>query len=103
LAKKFDLKNEHIVPTDHLAPAGYADQLIEEMNEKYGDIQNIALIGHQPYLGSLASTLITGDPNASIILKKGGVCRLSSDRLHYARCATLDWLLSPAQLAELGD
>jgi len=88
---------------DQLAPTGYADQLIDEINEKYGDIQNIAIIGHEPYLSNLASVLITGDPNASIILKKGGVCRLSVEKSQYGRCAMLEWLLSPTQLVEIGE
>lgn len=103
LAKKFDLKEERMICIDQLAPTGYADQLIDEINEKYGDIQNIAIIGHEPYLSNLASVLITGDPNASIILKKGGVCRLSVEKIQYGRCAMLEWLLSPTQLVEIGE
>ena len=101
LAKKFDLE-ERVFCIQQLSPTGYADHLIDEINEKYGEIQNIAIIGHEPYLGNLASVLITGGPNASIVLKKGGVCRLSIEKIQYGRCAMLEWLLSPAQLAEIG-
>jgi len=97
------LKEEQVICTDHLAPTGYADQLIDEINEKYGDVQHIALIGHEPYLSNLASVLITGDPNVSIILKKGGICRLSIEKIQYGRCAMMEWLLSPAQLVEIGE
>jgi len=45
--------------------------------------------------------LIAGDPDVSLNLKKGGVCCLSIDKLEYARCANLNWLLSPAQLVEM--
>jgi len=103
LAKKFDLKEEQIVCTDHLAPTGYADQLVNEINEKYSDVEHIALIGHEPYLSKFASVLMTGDPNASIVLKKGGVCRLAIEKIQYGRCAMLEWLLSPAQLVEIGE
>jgi len=77
--------------------------LIEEINEKYGEAEHIAVIGHEPTLSSLASMLITGDPNTSIILKKGGVCRLSIENLEYGRCGSLEWLLSPAQLARIAE
>jgi len=77
--------------------------LIEEINEKYGEAQHIVITGHEPYLSSLASMLITGDPNTSILLKKGGICRLSIETLQYSRCGTLEWLLSPAQLVEIGE
>jgi phosphohistidine phosphatase len=101
LAKKFELKEEQVVCTDHLAPTGYADQLIDEINEKYGDAQHLAIVGHEPYLINLASVLISGDPNVSIILKKGGVCRLSIEKIQYGRCAMMEWLLTPKIFTKL--
>jgi len=103
LRKAFDLNKTTLVQTEHLSPVGYGDQLIQLINEKYADVENIALVGHEPSLGIMASMLISGDPNLSLTLKKGGVCRLLTDTLQYGRCATLDWLLSPSQLAELGE
>jgi phosphohistidine phosphatase len=103
LRKTFGLERQAVVETEHLAPTGYGDQLIELINGRYAGLEAIALVGHEPALGSLASMLISGDPGLSLTLKKGGVCRLTVDTLQYGRCATLDWLLSPAQLAELGD
>ena len=103
LRKIFDLTKGDVIETEHLSPVGYGDQLIQLINEKYADMENITLVGHEPSLGILASMLISGDPNISLTLKKGGVCRLSADTLQYGRCATLDWLLSPSQLAELGE
>ena len=102
LAKKFDLKKEQVICTDHLAPTGHADQLVDEINEKYGNVGHIALIGHEPHLSNLASVLTTGDPNVSIVLKKGGICRLSIEKIQYGRCAMMEWLLSPALLVEIG-
>ena len=102
LAKSFDMDKGDVVVTGHLAPTGYADQLVTEIHEKYGDRESVALVGHEPYLSSLASMLLTGDANASILLKKGGVCRLSIEDLQYGRCASLEWLLSASQLGEIG-
>ena len=103
LRKVFDLGKSDVVETEHLAPTGYGDQLINLINEKYANIADLALVGHEPYLGNLISVLVAGDPNSSFTLKKGGVCRLSVDTLQYGRCATLDWLLAPSQLAELAE
>lgn len=103
LRKMFDLNKEDVVETEHLTPVGYGDQLINLINEKYANMENIALVGHEPSLGILTSMLVAGDPNLSLSLKKGGICRLSMDAVQYGRCATLDWLLSPSQLAELGE
>ncbi|HEU0297260.1 MAG TPA: phosphohistidine phosphatase SixA [Anaerolineales bacterium] len=103
LRKAFDLNEEDIVETEHLSPVGYSDQLIDLINEKYADIENIALVGHEPSLSNLVSILVTGDPNLALTLKKGGICRLAVDTLQYGRCATLEWLLSPSQLAEFSE
>jgi phosphohistidine phosphatase len=102
LRKAFDLKKDEVVETEHLSPLGYGDQLIELINEKYADVENIALVGHEPFLSNLVSVLVTGDPNLSLTLKKGGVCRLSVDTLQYGRCAILEWLFYPSQLAKFG-
>jgi phosphohistidine phosphatase len=99
----FNLKKDKVIETEHLAPMGYADQLICEINEKYSDVERIALVGHEPSLSHLVSVLVAGEPELSLTLKKGGVCRLSVGNLQYGRCAALDWLLSPSQLVELSD
>ena len=102
LAKKFELPKEKLITTEHLAPSGYPDRLVDEINKNYSEVENLALVGHEPYVGNLISMLISGDPTNSITLKKGGICRLSLERLQYGRCAALDWMLSPAQLVEIG-
>jgi phosphohistidine phosphatase len=103
LRKAFDLGKEAVLETEHLSPVGYSDQLINLINEKYADVENIALVGHEPSLSNLVSILVTGDPNLALTLKKGGICRLAVDTLQYGRCATLEWLLSPSQLAEFSE
>jgi phosphohistidine phosphatase len=102
LAKVLDLGKDKVIQTDQLSPTGYADQLIAEINEKYNHVEHMALVGHEPYLSSLVSMLLAGAPDISLNLKKGGICSLSVDHLAYARCANLNWLLSPAQLIEVG-
>jgi len=101
LFKAFDLKKEQVKLSDNLAPSGFAKDLIVEINEKY-PVENLVLVGHEPYLSELVAMLVAGDPSMSILMKKGGLCRLSIDNLIYGKCATLEWLLVPAQLARLG-
>jgi phosphohistidine phosphatase len=102
LAKKFDLAKAKVIITNNLTPTGYPDQLVEEINKTHAGVENIALVGHEPSLSNLVSMLVSGDPTLSVTLKKGGVCRLSLDNLSYGRCARLDWLVYPAQLAKIG-
>jgi phosphohistidine phosphatase len=103
LAKTFSLDDDRIIQTEHLTPTGSPDKLIDMINENDGDVENIAIVGHEPYLSRLVSMLIAGDPEISLNLKKGGICCLSVEKLIHARCATLNWLLSPAQLVQIGE
>ncbi len=102
LAKKFELGKDKILPTEALSPAGQFGDLVSEINAKCQGLESLALVGHEPYLSRLASLLISGDSNLSMTLKKGGVCCLSIDKLQAGRCATLEWLLTPAQLVGIG-
>lgn len=88
--------------TDNLIPMGNPDLLIAEINEKYS-VDSLAVIGHEPYLTTLISLLTAKSSPVEITLKKGGVCLLSTDDLHHTRRATLDWLLTPGVLVELGE
>jgi hypothetical protein len=42
--------------------------------------------------------VISGDPETSVLLKKGGFCKLSTEELKHGRCATLEFLLTPKQM-----
>ncbi len=99
LASGFKMKKK-IAFTDNLIPPGNFDRLIDEISEKY-NVDNLALVGHEPMLSSFISFLMTGNPDAAITLKKGGVCLLSVDDLRQERRAALQWLLTPAIMVEL--
>jgi phosphohistidine phosphatase len=100
LAKPYGLQDK-LVLTPALLPEAPASQIVNEINEKYTQSQDVVLIGHQPCLNILISMLISGDPTLNITLKKGGICRLAIATLRYDRCATLEWLLYPFQIAGL--
>jgi len=93
LAKELKYKEE-IVYSDSLVPMGEPGDMIGEINEKFS-VDELMLVSHEPNLSSLASFLLAGNQNLSINLKKGGVCCLSVDNLHYDRKATLEWLITP--------
>ncbi len=102
LADVFKMKKE-IVLSDNLVPLGNPELLIGEINEKYS-VDSIALVGHEPYLSALISLLIADNAKIEITLKKGGVCFLTADDLHHLdHRATLEWLLTPGILMEIGD
>lgn len=99
LADEFKMKNR-IAYSDNLIPPGNFEKLIEEIREKH-DVDNLALVGHEPMLSSLVSWLTTGNSGMNIVLKKGGVAYLVTDNLYEDHRATLMWLLSPSTLAKL--
>ena len=93
LAKELKYKEE-LAYSDLLMPMGEPSDMIGEINEKFS-VDELMLVGHEPNLGSLASVLLTGGPDLSVNFKKGGVCCLSADDLHYDRKASLEWLVTP--------
>ena len=95
-------KKKKFVLSDHLMPAGDMDLLIAEINEKY-TVDSLAIVGHEPYLSTLVSLLTAGGATVEMTFKKGGVCYLSTDDLHHTHKATLEWLLTPGVLVEIGD
>ena len=84
-----------------LAAGEDARDLISQLNKKQAARKSLLLVGHEPDLSRLIGLLLAGDPTLSIVLKKGGLCKLSAAALKFDRCATLEWLLTPRQLERL--
>jgi len=95
-------KKKKFVLSENLMPMGDIDLLIAEINEKYS-VNSLAIVGHEPYLSTLVSLLTAGGSPVEMTFKKGGVCYLSTDDMHHTRKATLEWLLTPGVLVEIGD
>jgi phosphohistidine phosphatase len=85
--------------TEFLEPGRDHKKLIAEINDE--KVQRVMLVGHEPDLSQLTSVLIAGTGDGNIELKKGGIAKLTTDRLTFGRCATLNWLLAPKQLRAL--
>jgi len=84
--------------SDTLAPDGSPTNLIRQLNELKPAPENVMLVGHEPYLSCLISVLTTGGTDLTMDFKKGGLCKLESEKLSHDRCATLVWLLTPRQM-----
>jgi phosphohistidine phosphatase len=97
VAEALDLK-KLLEFSDHLTPNGSAKALIAELNKLNPAPESALLVGHEPYLSELISTLTSGETRVAIDFKKGGLCKLEIDSLRYGRCATLAWLLTPRQM-----
>ena len=88
--------------TKNLAAEEAPKNLIDEINARFSSVQNIVLVGHEPYLSGLISLLLTGDNTMQLVMKKAGFCKLVvPEGLRFDKCASLNWLLTPGQLAAL--
>lgn len=87
---------------EHLAADGDGRRLITELAARRPVPQDVLLVGHEPYLSSLASRLLTGGPGLDLVLKKGGLCKLAVAKLRAGQCAVLEALLAPRQMTLMG-
>jgi phosphohistidine phosphatase len=76
-------------------PAAVVEQLARETNKR-----RVALVGHEPDLGELASHLL--GTRKAVPFKKGGVCRIDLGAMSSLRAGTLVWMLPPKILRHLG-
>jgi len=85
--------------TDSLTPGGSTKKLVELLHRLEPSPESVLLVGHEPYLSGLISLLVSGKETFAVTMKKGGLCKLSTESLQHGRCAALDWLLTPKQMA----
>jgi len=83
---------------DALAADGDMGELLHYVNHLSHRPENVLAVGHEPYLGVLATLLLTGGSGSAVEFKKGGLCKLVIQRLRPGRCATLEWLLTSRQM-----
>jgi phosphohistidine phosphatase len=85
----------------HLAPGGDYAALIREVAAL--GVERVAVVGHEPHLSGFAShMLLAGAGRASILLKKGAAALVSFDGPAAAGAGTLEWLLQPSALRDVG-
>jgi phosphohistidine phosphatase len=99
VAEALDLRKtlEH---NEVLTPAGSTKKLVEMIGNRRPRPGDLLLVGHEPYLSQLISLLVTGDGEcAAVVMKKGGLCKLSAELVEHGRCASFEWLLTPKQMS----
>jgi phosphohistidine phosphatase len=94
-------QGESIQTTSALTPQVLPEEVVRVLQDRYGSCQNLLLVGHEPQLSALVSTLTSGNAGARPLLKKGGLCKLNLEKLQAGKCATLLWLLTPKQISNM--
>jgi len=91
LKKRLALANE-------LKPGGAVKKLVQKISGLKSVPENMLLVGHEPDLGELISLFVTGHAGGGFALRKGGLAKLEIEKFRAGKCATLTWLLTPAQM-----
>jgi phosphohistidine phosphatase len=82
-----------------LLPGNPPSTVIDYLS-KYKNKKNVLIVGHEPDVGMLASTLL-GSPRSIIEFKKGTLCRIDVDKMPLKEPGKLIWHLTPKQLRAL--
>lgn len=91
-----------IVTLDSLAPDQKPDEVVRWLRDQR-PAQTVALVGHEPHLGTLVGYLLTERRASFIDLKKGGACLLDLTDPPKPGGGTLKWLLTRRELRCLGE
>ena len=89
--------SEKLECSDLLAPGSLFSGLVQDLRSREV-IENILLVGHEPFLGCLIGYWTNGRNEAFAPLKKSGLCKLEVESVRNGRCAELKWLMTPRQL-----
>jgi len=100
VAREFKAR-DRLALSVHLEPGGDPARVLREVESASKSAPSILLVGHEPALSALISTLLAGHDAASVTLKKGGLCSLSLSFTPGSIHATLEWLLTPWQLRQM--
>ena len=84
-----------------LAPDGSDSEVLSYLQQHANTSMTIALVGHEPDLGELATWLVSGQVDNWMPLKKGAACLLEFLDEVEAGKAELCWMLRPKQLRQL--
>lgn len=85
---------------DALEPPIDFDSVCRWLGQQTGGC--VAVVGHEPDLGWLASHFLCGGEESFVPLKKGGACLIGFNGMPDAGRGELRWLLTPAQLRKMG-
>jgi phosphohistidine phosphatase len=96
VARQLEL-SKRLEITGVLKPEGSFRELIDLLETQR--CSSVLLVGHEPFLSGLTSFLLTGRTTFEITMKKGGLAKLTAQKLKYGRCASLEWLLTARHMA----
>lgn len=100
ILEKYCVDGGSLEETELLEPDGSFDELIDHLNGLEG-VENVAIVGHEPFLSGFITYCLAGKKPSFIRLKKGGVAALEIDGTVKPGHCSLVWLMEPGQLIRL--
>jgi phosphohistidine phosphatase len=91
-----------ITTVEALEPGSDPPALVHWLGE-HASAEFVAIVGHEPHLGSLVTWLLTGERNSRVAMSKGGAALLEFPLRVTAGSGTLQWLLTGSQLRSIGE
>ena len=95
IAEPYEIADTQV--TDSLVPGASFEDFVSWC-AGLGDKKVVAVVGHEPHLGTLVTWLLAGGNQSRIRLKKGGACLVEFDSEPQRDSGILNWLLTPRQL-----
>lgn len=99
VAEEFD--GAVLKTTDAMIPETPFEDTVRWLGE-HSPKKVVAIVGHEPHLGALATWLLTGAEESHIEFKKGAACLIEFDGRAERAKGRLCWSLTPGQLRQLG-
>ena len=100
VAKAYD--DPPIVTVEDLLPESDPPALMNWLRQ-HSTVDVVVIVGHQPNLGRVVTWLMSGVKGPRVDLSKGGTCLLEFSENVSAGNGTLEWLLTPSLLRQVGD
>ena len=95
-------EGSEVAITDTLEPDASFDAFLGWLR-KQRSAEVVAVVGHEPHLGGLATWLMTSNDESRVRFGKGGATLLEFEGRPTAGAAVLQWALTPALLRRLAD
>jgi phosphohistidine phosphatase len=93
VASELDME-ERLAVWDELAPGGDPDTVCYNASQQ-GNDATVLIVGHEPALSELISTIISGEGDSSIVLAKGGLAKIGNYSFKTRPSGFLRWLVTP--------
>jgi phosphohistidine phosphatase len=98
------LGRKRVRQAEELEPERDPEALLRWLRAEGGS-GTVGVVGHEPHLGTLVTWCLSKKAamarSAVVVLEKGGACLVSFDKRPRAGKGTLQWLMTPSQLAAI--